>query len=660
MYLRAVILAGAAGVVALLAQTGGRSGRSLVGDDPFVTAVLIAGIVATELRPIPWLEQRGTRVTLSWVCSFALVLIGAPLGAVIAVAVTSIAADLLDRRPLHRALFNGAQLGLSLGAGAAILAVAGHADTLVDPEAIPASWLPVVLLAAAAMFSLNSLFIAIAVAMATGGRVTTVLRGLVPSTVTSDVLLLSLAPIFVVVAQRSLWLLLLLGLTVVAIYISARLATTRAHDADHDPLTGLPNRRAFRAHAHRELDQASPQRDHFGILLVDLDGFKAVNDSLGHAAGDRALIAVADRIGATLGPRDLAARLGGDEFALLIAEPSGHDEVAARAEALRRAIDEPIPTDAGEAVVGASIGIACYPDDADGLAALLQHADDQMYAEKRSRGRAHAAADDAQTERRDAIAAAADAGELTVRYEPRVCLATGSVLGAALRLEWARGDQPSIDHVELYETAGETTAFGRVTDELLSVALDLVESVGIDDRLTMIVPVSAYDLADLAFPDRVAAALDRAGATPDRLQCMIDQATLGGGGDLTASVVVSGLRGLGVSVGIDRFGETGVDLTTMRRFEIDDLGLHPSFTAGFGTRPRDEAIAGALTAACRQLGVTTTARGVTDLDTWRALAGVGFDRADGPLVAAPMPLGELVDWLHATSFRTPRHRIGTS
>lgn len=349
----------------------------------WVVAVLA---LAGELRPIvtPGKSVPESGDASLTFCFAALLYWGFPVAAVMR-CVVSVASALAVRGAPFRVAFNVAQYTLSLGAAGLVLAVAG-----IHPQPL-APWLPgggqllAIGLAAVAYFAVNFLLVGVAVALHERASALATLRKHLLYQAFVSLVLLSAAPLVVVVMGRSVLLVLLFLLPLIAIYVNATTSLQREHQAHHDDLTGLPNRTFLLRRASETLAEVARAGGRAGFLLLDLDRFKQVNDALGHPAGDVLLKKVAGRLARSVRPGDVVARLGGDEFAVLL--PAVRDSGAAREVAvrLRAALAEPVELAGMSLRIEASVGIALCPDDAAAVEPLMQRADVAMYLAKERR-----------------------------------------------------------------------------------------------------------------------------------------------------------------------------------------------------------------------------------------------------------------------------------
>ena len=456
-----------------------------------------------------------------------------------------------------------------------------------------------------------------------------------------------------------------------------------SHKAFHDPLTGLANRVRLRERVEAALARAdaadAPAR--VAVLYVDLDDFKKVNDSLGHAAGDRLLRQVADRLLSATRGCDTVARLGGDEFAVLLERVQGDDEARVVAERVGQALRTPFRLDGTEVVVGASVGIARLGAPANGASAsgasadgasangasaadaadaLLRDADVAMYAAKRGGKGRYALHDRAmnadalarlelEAELRHAIAR----GELRVHYQPIVELATRRAVGAEALVRWAhprRGLLAPGAFVALAEETGLVVPLGAwVLAAACEEAAGWGGGASAGDSPTLTVNVSARQLDDPHFVGAVELALARSGLPARRLLLELTESVLARYDGPTLDTLRA-LKALGVRLGIDDFGTGYSSLRYLQRFPVDVLKVDRSFVAGLGAGPaaRDGgdaadgvALARAVLALGSTLSLRTVAEGVETEGQRAQLLALGCEYGQGYLFARPAP-GEIV------------------
>lgn len=435
------------------------------------------------------------------------------------------------------------------------------------------------------------------------------------------------------------------GVVIVGRDVTAREAAAAAlrHQATHDNLTGLPNRALLRERAAAALGDDAP----LAVLLLDLDQFKEINDTLGHDVGDDLLRAVADRLRAALPASATLARLGGDEFAALL---PGADVATATtaAGALLAVLDAPLAV-AGHALrVGASVGIARAPDDGTDLVALLRRADVAMYVAKRGR-RGLAVYDPAEDghsaarlARVAALRAAIAAGDLRLHYQPKLELLEGRVAWVEALVRWphpTEGLLPPAAFISLAERAGLIVPLTRwALDTALAQAAAWARA---GRPLGVEVNLSAWDIADPALPDVVGALLAAHAVPPARLRLELTETALLADTAYTATALAR-LAALGVGLAVDDFGMGHSSLAYLRRLPVDELKIDRSFVSRLAVDAGDAAIVAHTIGLGHALGLAVTAEGVEDATTLDRLRALGCDRAQGYHLGPPMPPDELL------------------
>ena len=411
--------------------------------------------------------------------------------------------------------------------------------------------------------------------------------------------------------------------------------------AYHDALTGLPNRALLLQRVQEALDRASTQNRLVAVLFLDLDRFKVVNDSLGHAAGDELLIEVARRLNQVVRDSDTVARLGGDEFVVVINIEDKEESVLA-ADRFRKEIAAPIMLGSESMVVTTSIGIA-VSDGSDEPADLLRDADTALYrAKETGRDRADEFDDQLRTravnrldmERRLRAALDPDGpGAILVHYQPIIELASGRVIGAEalvrLRDDDGQVRRPS-EFVDVAEETGLISQLGRSVLGSAARQLTLWDARG-QSPLTISVNVSPRQLADPRFASLVAADLIAIGLEPERMTLELTESALIDANPVTEKVLAE-LTELGVCIGLDDFGTGFSSLAYLKRFPITFVKIDQSFVDGLGTEDDDTAIVRAIIALAHSLGLLVTAEGVETATQLRLLQQLGCDRAQGNLL----------------------------
>ncbi len=447
---------------------------------------------------------------------------------------------------------------------------------------------------------------------------------------------------------------------------SARLVQKLGYDATHDALTGLTNRRGLYSLGQARLTKTPDLRR--ALLLLDLDKFKEVNDSLGHHAGDQLLVEVAGRLRARLRGGDLLARLGGDEFALLL-EDAGLDEAASVAEDLRASLAEPFTPLAAPAALGSltlhstvSIGIARYPDDGPEMSALLRKADIAMYKAKISAAGHHVynAIDNADGAARlrtvDELQTAIANGQFVLHYQPKVNLATGEVPAVEALIRWdhpTRGLLYPDAFIDLVEVSGLMAAMTRL---VLDIALDQAARWQRQGRqLTIAVNLSASSLVDADLPEEVFGMLAAHGVAPAALQLEITEDFLMADRQ-RARKILTRLRGGGVQISIDDYGTGYSSLSYLRDLPVDELKLDQSFVSPMTDDARAAALVASSIALAHSLGLRMVAEGVETHSVYTELARLGCDQAQGYFISRPVLAAQLEHWLdHRPAIAQPPH-----
>jgi diguanylate cyclase (GGDEF)-like protein/PAS domain S-box-containing protein len=420
-----------------------------------------------------------------------------------------------------------------------------------------------------------------------------------------------------------------------------------AHQAIHDPLTGLPNRLHFVERLGRELAEAEQRGERIAVLFLDLDRFKIVNDSLGHSAGDRLLVAVADRLSATMGPTDVVARFGGDEFTILCHNITSEETAELVAERLAEAIARPVALIEGEVFVTASVGIALSGGAADTPETLLRNADAAMYRAKEL-GRDRAELFDPREHRRavddlrtgNALHRAVERGELRVHYQPMIDLDHGSLMGFEALIRWEhpeRGLVPPMEFVPLAEETGLIVPLGVwALEEACKQAVRWHEATPDAPFLSMSVNLSPRQLAEPALPNDVARVLHGTGIQPSALWLEITESTLMRDTESALSAL-GALRALGLHLAVDDFGSGYSSLAYLQRLPVEALKIDRSFTEGVGTRKDSTAIVDAIVSLARALHLSTVAEGIETREQLRLVRGMGCEIGQGYLFGPARP-----------------------
>ena len=420
--------------------------------------------------------------------------------------------------------------------------------------------------------------------------------------------------------------------------------------AMHDQLTGLPNRASFVESLDRAVRKARRREGRFSVLFVDLDHFKEVNDTLGHAAGDLLLQGVSERLQGAVRESDLVARMGGDEFVVLIEEHRGAEEVMIVAQKILTFLERPLLLDWREVNVQCSIGIATFPEDGEDAEALVKNADAAMYqAKERGRNNFQFYSADlnritlerAQLEKR--VRRGLENHEFFLLYQPEIELATGKLMAAEALLRWNDPDTGIVmpgDFLPLAEENGSIIPIGRWVMERALADLSSWQEQDVD--LTLSINISARQLQHHEIAEELAASLAAHGIAAGKVRLEIPEPALLHDSD-SPDRAVRALQALGVQIAIDNFGTGYSSLGLVRGFSVQAIKIDKSLVSGCTDKRDCAAIVGAVGAMARNLGLTLIAAGVETEEEKMFVAALGCDRAQGMLIGRP------VDWAAITA-----------
>ena len=435
-----------------------------------------------------------------------------------------------------------------------------------------------------------------------------------------------------------------------------------AHQAFHDPLTDLPNRDLFKDRVGHALTRQIRDGKPLAVMFVDLDDFKTVNDSLGHAAGDQLLSWMAERLGRSVRPSDTVARLGGDEFAVLVEDMRGQRDAILVADRIIEALTEPLAIDGKEIFVHASVGIAITYGSIE-MDELLKNADVAMYAAKRSGKGRYEVFDTSMNEGvlerlelKAELQRAVERNEFVLHYQPLVDLASGQVVGAEALVRWnhpKRGLVAPNEFVPLAEETGLIVPIGRwVMKEACHQIHEWQYHYGIDLKIS--VNLSGKQFQEVRFVSEVARVLRETPLAPDDLTLEITESMLLLN---TATTIerLEELRALGVHVAIDDFGTGYSSLNYLRQFPIGTVKIDKSFTDGIAQGAEESALARAVLKLSHTLGMDTVAEGVGSADQVAVLKDLGCTTGQGSLFGYAMPSREFEQMLRDQS---PKESFG--
>ena len=426
------------------------------------------------------------------------------------------------------------------------------------------------------------------------------------------------------------------------------------HQATHDPLTGLPNRTLV---AHRLAEALAGDGARVGVCFIDLDGFKMINDSLGHGVGDRLLVDVATRLSRRVAtPGRLVARMGGDEFVILVTEPTGIGELIAIAEDALAAVAEPVHVDGHELAVTASIGIAESPAAGADPTGLMRAADITLqWAKAGGKGRwalFDPARDDLEIARYALSAqmpAALDRGEFSVEYQPMVSLFEGTLVGVEALVRWHHPRLGLLQPGSFIPLAEETGIIMRLGYAVLEQACEQAARwwPAAAPEGFVSVNLAMRQVHDPGLVAKVLGVLTRTGLDPARLQLEITESSVMGS-DTEPIAALRSLAARGVRIAIDDFGTGYSNLAYLRRLPVRELKIAGEFVAGLRSpgsegNPTDERILATLVSLAHTLGLTVTAEGVETAAQAARLRAIGCDAAQGWHFGRPGPAEAIGD-----------------
>ena len=434
-----------------------------------------------------------------------------------------------------------------------------------------------------------------------------------------------------------------------------------AFQALHDSLTGLANRSGFTEAVSAALALREPN-EAVAVLLMDLDRFKEINDTLGHYAGDQLLIEIGQRLAQYTIDGAVVARLGGDEFAMMIPRVGSVDEAVGAAHALRERLVEVATLGSFTVDVGVSIGVAIAPLDGEDLVTLLQRADVAMYDAKRSRSGVELyepERDDHSVYRlslANSLRSAITNGELAVHFQPKADIESGRIIGVEALVRWNHTEHGLISPDDFIPVAEQSGLITELTDFVLDTSLAQSEKwrrLGLD--LTVAVNVSPYNLIDSSFARRLEHRLVEHRVEPSRLVLEITES-----GMLELDQVLALLdriSGMGVTLSVDDFGTGYSSLSYLHALPVGEVKIDRSFIVPMAAKVGDLGVVRAIVDLGHNLGLRVVAEGVEDRFTWDELAALGCDLVQGYFVSRPQPPDVLTDWLLSwdrSALATPR------
>jgi len=421
--------------------------------------------------------------------------------------------------------------------------------------------------------------------------------------------------------------------------------------AYYDPLTALPNRTHLLERLQQAIVDGRNGQHAVALLLMDLDRFKQINDTLGHHHGDILIYQVGLRLKRVLFEPDFVSRLGGDEFAVLLPRLAAAEHITTVVQKILKALEEPFAIENLPIAVEASIGIALYPDHGPDAETLFQRADVAMYEAKRTGSgyAVYATELDQHSPRRlalmGALRQAIDQNQLLLHYQPKVSLTTGRVIGLEALVRWQHPEYGLISPDQFIGPAEQTGLIGPLTRWVLHAALS-------DDRawrragkpLTVSINLSARTLHDSRLPGQLTELMRARGGSPERLELEITESAIMAD-PVRALEILSQVHGTGIRFSIDDFGTGYSSLAYLKKLPVDAIKIDKAFVINMVKDPNDAVIVRSTIELGHNMGMTVVAEGVENQETYQRLIELGCDAAQGYYMGRPLPVADLNQWL---------------
>ncbi len=438
------------------------------------------------------------------------------------------------------------------------------------------------------------------------------------------------------------------------------------HSAEHDFLTGLPNRMLLHDRVNQAVGLSLRHSTKGAVLFLDLDGFKNINDSLGHPVGDKVLQSVAERLVTCLRGSDTVSRQGGDEFVVLLSEVEHAEDAAITASRMLKAVAKPHLIDKRELHVTTSIGVSIFPDDGKDVDTLIKNADTAMYQAKENGRHSYQFFKPAMNVRaverqsiEESLRRALERQEFSLHYQPKINLQTGEITGAEALVRWThpiRGSVPPAQFIPVAEDCGLIVQIGRWVLHEACQQIQTWAQAGLH-LAHMAVNVSAVELRNEGFLDGAIAILAETGLDPRALELELTESVLMKHVESTEGILKS-LRAKGVQFAVDDFGTGYSSLSYLRKLSIDTLKIDQSFVRQSGANPGETAIASAVIGMGRNLNLRVVAEGVETLEELAFLQAQHCDEAQGYYFSRPVPAEQFAELLQTGISKTALEAFG--
>jgi diguanylate cyclase (GGDEF)-like protein len=421
--------------------------------------------------------------------------------------------------------------------------------------------------------------------------------------------------------------------------------------AYYDPLTALPNRIQLLERLQQAIVDSRHGNHPVALMLMDLDRFKEINDTLGHHHGDILLYLVGSRLKRVLFEPDIVSRLGGDEFAVLLPRLAESGHITTVVQKIRKALEEPFAIEKLPIAVEVSIGIAIYPDHGADAETLFQRADVAMYEAKRTGGgyAVYATELDHHSPRRlalmGALRQAIEQNQLRLHYQPKVSLTTGQAIGVEALVRWQHPEYGFIPPDQFIGPAEQTGLIGPLTQWVLNTALnsDRVWSQA-RKSLTVSMNLSARSLYDSRLPGQLEELMRIRGGSPERLELEITESAIMAD-PVRAMEILLKVHGMGIRFLIDDFGTGYSSLAYLKKLPVDAIKIDKAFVINMAKDPNDAVIVRSTIELGHNMGIKVVAEGVENQETYQRLIELGCDAAQGYYMGRPLPFADLNQWL---------------
>ncbi len=568
---------------------------------------------------------------------------------IVAVLAIAVAAELINgltrRAAINDVVVRTASTALSLSTAGLVIAHQLPDRRLTSYDQIDGRWAALVAVALVLIVLINAATTAIWTAARRRSRLSSQLRHGLAARITAEGSLVSFAPIWVAGIALVPLLVPLLAMTTVLVFIATRQALEQMHESRHDQLTGLLNRLAFLS-AVEEATTTSRKHGASLVMLMDLNGFKDINDRLGHHTGDALLVAFADRLERSRPGNAEIARLGGDEFAVLVR--FSDEEPDDLVERLHHRLTRPLRVDGFPITAGVSIGVAVI-NPGQRTSEVMRAADSAMYKAKRTVGTwalyEPGALDNLQHGRYNLLSdlsKAIDNHELYLNFQPQLRLDDGTVDALEALVRWEHPEYGPIKPSEFIGLAEQTDLIEPITEMVLRTATQGFAAGQLTARLAVNVVPRSLENSD--FVNRLISILDESGFPPGQLELEMTERAMVRDPERT-SYAIKKLRAHGVRIAIDDFGVGYSSYQTLRLFDVDRVKIDSEFVQGLLASPRDGLIVSSLIKLAHDLGLDVVAEGVESTRVWEALQRLGCDVAQGFGIAVPMDYVGVRHWL---------------